>query len=241
MSRYHLQHMGPRRKLRAQVRTRKPRAHLIHIGKTGGTAIKSALAPRTTEGRYQIMLHSHEVGLRQIPSGDKVFFAVRDPLERFVSGFNSRQRQGQPRYNFPWTAGEERAFRLFSTPELLGSALSSNEGETRAAARQAMISIGHIQDSYWRWFEGLDYLQSRRDDLLLIMWFPSLDSSFARLCELLELPGLALPNDDVTAHRNPASADRSLSDHAIDNLKGWYGSDFAFMELCATFDCFARD
>ena len=63
--------------------------------------MKAALAPLTTEGSYEIVLHSHDCELRQIPSGDKVFFTVRDPIDRFVSGFNSRKRRGQPLFDNP--------------------------------------------------------------------------------------------------------------------------------------------
>ena len=65
---------------RFRARRHKPRAHFVHIGKTGGSALKAALAPLTTEGSYEIVLHSHDCELRQIPSGDKVFFTVRATL-----------------------------------------------------------------------------------------------------------------------------------------------------------------
>lgn len=227
--------------MRPQVRRRKPRVHLIHVGKTGGTAVKAALRPLMNDGRYQITLHSHGVDLQQIPPRDKFFFAVRDPLDRFVSGFNSRQRRGRPRYDVPWTTGEERAFQMFPTADALGIALSSDDAEQRVGARDALISIKHVRDSYWQWFRDRDYLERRLDDLLLIMWFPGLGSSFTQLCELLELPSdTALPTDNMTAHRNPQSSDRHLSDRAVQNLRAWYGADIAFVELCATFECFAR-
>jgi hypothetical protein len=186
------------------------------------------------------VLHSHDCELRQIPSGDKVFFTVRDPIDRFVSGFNSRKRRGQPLFDNPWSVEEQRAYWAFPTANSLASALSSDEREQRASARAAMISIGHVRSSYWRWFHDRKYLQSRLDDLLLIMWFPSLDASFACLLELLGLSErAALPNNDVVSHRSPASADRRLGDCAIENLKHWYGADTAFLEVCATLECFA--
>jgi hypothetical protein len=232
--------MPIRNRLPSIARWRKPRVHLIHIGKTGGTAVKDALKPLTSSGRYQIELHSHDVDLQRIPQGDKFFFAVRDPLDRFVSGFNSRKRRGRPRYDFPWSTGEERAFNLFPNADALGSALSSDEARRRAAARDALISIKHVRDSYWQWFRDRDHLERRLDDLLLVMWFPSLDSSFAQLCELLGLPsGTALPTDSTTAHHSPQSADRSLSKRAKKNLYGWYSADVAFVEFCTNFDCFA--
>lgn len=232
--------MSPGRLLRI-TRLRKPRAHLLHVRKTGGTAIKAALRPVLDAGPYQIMLHSHEIDLRQIPPGDMFFFAVRDPVDRFISGFRSRQRRGRPRYDFPWTAGEERAFQAFASADALGSALSSDNSQKRAAARDAMISISHVRDSYWQWFHDRDYLESRLDDLLFVMPFADLNVSFAQLRELLGLPdSTVLPTDDVAAHRGPRDGDRHLGDRAAANLREWYGADLAFIDLCTTFDRFAK-
>src|SRR5947209_7116183 len=144
----------------------KPRAHLIHAGKTAGTAIKWALRDLTRDGDYRLELHEHAVTLRDVPAGDRVFFVVRDPIDRFVSGFYSRQRQGRPRYNYPWSPDEEKAFTAFETADALAAALSSSDDAERAAAQDAMRSIQHVRDSYWRWFGDPDYFRSRASDML---------------------------------------------------------------------------
>jgi hypothetical protein len=186
------------------------------------------------------VFHDHDFDLRQVPAGERVFFAVRDPVERFVSGFISRQRCGRPRYDIPWTEPETRAFSSFASADSLARALTSDDDDTRFGARTAMMSIQHVRDSYWRWFHDLDYFDSRVDDILLIMSFATLELAFAQLCALLALPTrIVLPTDAVSAHRNPVTADRRLSDAAVTNLKGWYGSDFAFIDICARLSCFA--
>ncbi len=68
--------------------------HFIHIGKTGGTAVKYALQDynATVLGcRYEIILHNHNFKLKDIPIGEKFFFFVREPIDRFISGFYSRK------------------------------------------------------------------------------------------------------------------------------------------------------
>ena len=127
-----------------------------------------------------------------------------------MSGFNDRQRCSRPRYNQPWTLEEERAYSYFQTPDSLGRALSSEDAALRAAAHDAMTSIYHVKFLYWHWFCDPDYFKSRLDDLLLVMWLPSLQSSFARLCTLLGLHERPeLPTDEVGAHRNPPTASQS--------------------------------
>jgi hypothetical protein len=169
-----------------------------------------------------------------------VFFVVRDPVDRFVSGFNSRLREGKPRYYTPWTAAERVAFSHYSSPESLGRALSSEDVAERAQAYTAMSVIRHVRDSYWDWFGNWEYLESRADDILLIQWFPDLTATFPRLRQLLGLPEtVALPSDDLNTHRSPADVDKTLSDVARANLERWYGRDYAFIDLCATLDSFA--
>jgi hypothetical protein len=221
-------------------RARRPRAHLIHIGKTGGTALKSALAPVVHDGDYEIVLHGHGTRLKHVPVGEKVFFVIRDPVDRYVSGFNSRLRHGRPRYDIPWTPEEQLAFEQFTSADRLAVALSSEDSSERARAFQAMTSIGHVRASYWQWFHHRYLVQKRLDDLLLVMWFPDLSTVFGQLRDLLGLPDdLCLPDDEVGSHRSPDTADRALSSLARSNLERWYGADVAFVEFCSGLSCFA--
>jgi hypothetical protein len=123
-------------------------AHFLHPGKTAGTAMKQALQDAGQPPNYRLQLHTHGVRMADLPRGDKFFFVVRDPVDRFVSGFYSRQRQGRPRFVRPWSEGEARAFRRFSTPQELADALSST-GDERASAVDALESIEHVRTSYW--------------------------------------------------------------------------------------------
>ena len=111
--------------------------HFLHIGKTGGTAMKEALTPHAKSGDWLIKLHGHNVTLENVPAGEGVIFFLRDPLTRYVSGFYSRQRQGHPRYFYPWSSDEKTAFERFATPNQLALALSDENVETRAAAQKA--------------------------------------------------------------------------------------------------------
>ena len=40
-----------------------PVSHFIHVGKTGGTALKAALRPYATEGSFRLDLHGHQFAL----------------------------------------------------------------------------------------------------------------------------------------------------------------------------------
>ena len=213
---------------------KKPIVHFLHIGKTGGTAIIHALNGRVfITSLYKIRFHNHPVKLRNIPIGENVVFFLRDPISRFVSGFNSRKRKGKPKYNVPWTEGEAIAFSQFATPNDLALALSSEKTQVRTAAKAAMNDIYHVKLSFWYWFENMNYFKSRLNDILFIGFQENMDLDFVKLKRMLALPEeIKLPTDNVLAHRNPSHLSTHLHPESIRNLKIWYKKDYEFLELC---------
>jgi hypothetical protein len=232
--------------------------HLLHIGKTGGTALKHALKEQAaldhqskllTDGgsrhemgpdhyvlvlpRYVVNVQPHRVTLRDIPEGHGAIFFLRDPITRFVSGFYEGQRRGQPRYLTSWTLDEEMTFKHFQTPNQLALALSSADDQERAAASRAMQTIWHLRRAYTFWLESTDYVASRLADLFFIGFQESLDNDFASLKRKLGLhDGVRLPSDDVEAHRTPKHLDLGLHDTAVENLRSWYEEDSRIFNLC---------
>jgi hypothetical protein len=173
------------------------------------------------------------VKLKDVPEGEKATFFLRDPIARFCSGFYSRKRRGRPRYDIPWTPGEEAAFGRFSTPDALGAALSSTDSGVRQSAREAMRSIGHVKQSYWEWFGDATYFNSRQSDLFFIGFQETLNEDFRSLLDKLGLPAaLQLPTDEIETHRTPADCDRRLGDEAVKNLRQWYALDYQLLESC---------
>ena len=202
---------------------------MLHIGKTGGTAVKHALQQSSCPGR-RFVLHPHRTTLAHIAEGEKCFFFVRDPVARFVSGFLSRQRQGRPRYDVPWTQSERTGFTQFSSANELALALSSPDDPRRHAAETAMSDIIHVRDHYWRWFGDEAYLSRRRGDILFVGAQEQLERDISELSRIVGL-AIDLPDDEVGAHRNPLGAPRELEGEAVANLRRWYAQDYAFLAL----------
>ena len=206
--------------------------HFLHIGKTGGTAVKAALQPHAEAGRFFIHLHEHETFLKDVPPGERAIFFLRDPITRFVSGFNSRLRQGKPRYSVPWTPAEKIIFWRFATPNALALALSSANAEERAAAENAMRGIRHVREHFAQWFGGEQDFLARRGDIVFIGFQESLTAAFEKLKMKLGLPAsVALPTGDVAAHKTPEHFDQKLEPQAVENLKRWYADDIRFYQL----------
>jgi hypothetical protein len=205
--------------------------HVLHIGKTGGTALEHMLTHTQPGSGFHLVLHGHPVTLADVPAGDKVVLFVRDPIARFKSGFWSRFRKGRPRYNVPWNETEARAFGEFPTPNDLGAALSDDDSAKRQRAREAMTGIRHVSDHYGRWLKTREYLSSRAEDIMLIGWTETLDADSRRLVKLLGMPESAsLPTDPTAAHRNPTELDQELSETAQVNLRTWYAEDYDLLD-----------
>ena len=207
---------------------KKQRVHFLHIGKTGGSAIKSVLKDFLETPKYSITLHGHRTSLKDIRKGDSVIFFLRDPVTRFISGFYSRQRKGQPRYYSEWSRKEKEVFEHFSTPNEVAVSLANEQ----ATAVMAMKSVQHFSH-YSNWYVDFDYFKSRIDDILFVGFQESLDSDFIKLKSILGIPEeIKLPTDDVAAHKNPENVDKSIDADGIEALKEWYLEDAQFIELC---------
>jgi hypothetical protein len=191
--------------------------HFLHIGKTGGTAIKWALrhaeVPETPWG--PIELHRHAFKFDDVPRGDRVIFFVRDPIDRFMSGFYSRLSKGQPRYLYEWTEGERAAFEEFSTPQRLAAALGSDDEEERSRARRAARAIRHTRP------------------ILYIGRLETLQADWKQIRALLELPrNVKLPHGPWRAHRQKEPLDMTLEDAARRALEDFYRGDYKLVEYC---------
>lgn len=205
--------------------------HFLHIGKTGGTALRNALAE--ADGRDKILIHGHQVRLADVPVGDKVVFFLRHPVSRFISAFYSRFRQGRPMTFRPWKPAEEVAFTRFATARALAEALSSSDEGEQRAAEIAMREIGHVKSSFYDWVQSDAYFRERSGDILFI----GLQETFEADIDLMRLKGLVpqtalLPTDEAKAHRMPSCFDASLSERAVTNLQSWYAADIAFYQAC---------
>lgn len=201
--------------------------HFLHIGKTGGTAVKHALQNNRSVGKRIILLHPHKISLVDVPVDDKVFFFIRDPTSRFVSGFNSRKREGKPRYYVPWTKGEKKAFELFDSPNDLAESIYSKNNEVKKAAHEAMKSIVHVNSHLSDWLVSSDYLSQRSDDIFFVGRQENLDEDFEVLVKSLGFRKLPhLPKSDKQKHAS-TNKDNKLSEKAIKNLNIWYKDDYS--------------
>jgi hypothetical protein len=208
--------------------------HFLHLRKTGGTSLKSVLGSHQVTSSSVLHLHPHRFTLAHVPRGHRVMFVTRDPVNRYVSGFGSRLRQGAPAHIVAWSADEELAFSRFTDPNSLALALDPAH-PSHADAVHAMRTISHLHCSYWDWFIDEKLLAARKDDILFIGRVESFDDDFEQLKEPLGLPpDLSLPKDPKATNQGiRATASKpALEPAAVALVKNWYRRDYDFLEIC---------
>lgn len=214
--------------------------HALHISKSGGTAFRAALKPYERRGfRRIIRLHGHEEsfeGVLRNDPGAKVFFIVRDPVARFVSGFNSRLRKGQPRMYTEWEPGEQMAFEIFKTPNELAEALSSESPATRRDAEWAIRMINHTRWNLNFWLHGAEFLERNRENILYIATTETLNEDFDVVKRLMNLPSSAsMPDTDRDRHATPSGFSKHLSEEGLRNIRKHYAADYETYAWCLKF------
>jgi hypothetical protein len=211
--------------------------NFIHIGKTGGTAVRTPLRDFIKTGpELKILLPPHKVGLREAAKKNpdcKVVFFIREPISRFISGFNSRLRKGLPRHFTEWSAAEKAAFKIFKTPNSLAEGLGSWFPSRRRAAEDAMQAMRHTRWGYQYYLGSVQLLERETDRILFIGSQEELNSDFELLKKLLKMgPEYVLPEDPVAAHRAPDDLEKHVSRKGQRNLMKHYQADYKIYEWC---------
>ena len=202
--------------------------NFLHIGKCAGNEI---LERTKNFDQYGVRIHRHQHrSLNTFNEDWKYFFSIRDPITRFVSGFESRKRKGAPLYHNEWTPYEQKAFEYFSEAEDLAEALFSPSDADRA-----LIAISAI---YHNRMHQISYLDGRLDfsirEPFCIIRVEKFEQDFDFFKSKL---GITADINPGHKHKNPKQTHPAseLSKKARENLRLWYARDFEFYRYCERF------
>ena len=206
------------------------RVHFFHIGKTGGNTVRDAITQSNyRQFKVEFEYHPHKHSLADIFPGEAYFVAVRHPVERFVSGFYSRKREGRPKNNAPHSPEESEAFQIFPHASDLAEALTSKSAITRKAARAAFSSIRHVNTEQRMWFGGnLDFLSTHPP--VGILRTEHLSSDLLKFFKGLGISAPVIASTSLRRHENPKREQIPLTKSAKNNLLTHYRMDVAFYE-----------
>ena len=204
----------------------------LHVGKAAGTAVRS-IADRVnaSAGSEVIRRERHRVTLHDIPDDARYFFSIRDPVDRFVSGFHSRKRKGQPRTYSEWSAAETWAFAAFESAADLADALFA-PGEDGRRALAAIKSIQHTYRGQIDWLDQHGDALFTRPPVWIVRQAHFVDDmtglltrlGYSRICT----PDLLGKRRHVGNYRDV----QPLSAAGRANLERWYAQDVAFYAAC---------
>lgn len=206
--------------------------HFLHIGKTGGTTFKKLVRTHHLRRRSDrtLIMHNHSMTLPEVLGADalnQAAFFLRDPTSRFVSGFNSRLREGAPSKNIPLKPEEKIAFEHFPTPNDLAEALDDDDLLRQDRAFAAMEAMVHTRMHYTRWLRDVDYLTSRLPRIMFIGFQETYAEDVARFVRKLHVEAELKVEHH---HQAPPSSATTLSDRAVANLRHWYAEDVVIYE-----------
>jgi hypothetical protein len=219
------------------AKTNRVGLHFLHVSKAGGTTIREIIADqnlRRTAGGRRVVVHAHGSTMPEVLAADpnnSVAFFLRDPVTRFVSGFNGRLRQGAPARSNPWRPAERRAFERFPTPDDLALALYSDDTTTQDHAITAVTAIVHTRLKYAHWFHSREYLERRTGRIMFVGVLEHFDEDATRFFRMLGAPSVVLPH----SNQAPPSEAPALSDAGRANVERWYADDRAIYEWALEF------
>ena len=203
----------------------------LHIGKNAGTQIKHVTKQLK---RYNIKIknYPHIVKLKDLPKESNYFFSIRNPATRFVSGFYSRKRKGQPRLYCDWNLHESIAFEQFEHANDIAENLF-NTNKIGDSARAAIKSIGHTGMQQIDWFQESAYLEKQPPLTIIRQEFFNQDMQ--RLLDMLNLKidiATLITENIISAHSNEYKNIPALTEKGALNLEKWYIQDYMFYKTC---------
>ena len=217
--------------MRAEPET--PAFVFLHLGKTGGGSVRQLLAPIRSQwagvGHHGTLDEIHQ----RWPDAPIVFFA-RDPVTRFVSGFNNFRRAVVHKETGKLPSRIELvAYTLFATANDLAEGLASDDEHTRSAAEWANSRLGFLSNRLTANLDSAATVDRHRPHIALIGLFERFDVSVTAMRAALDLPTtLHLPTTESSAHRGLRHLSTRLSPVGEAAVAHWYRADIELYEHC---------
>lgn len=195
--------------------------YMLHIRKTGGTAVKAAFADVPWFIGY-----SHDMAIERVPSDGKILFAVRDPVERVTSAFYDRLREGKPGYDCPRLAQELGVFDVYQSITTIAEGLWSPDAPARARAAAALAAMDHTSCRYWDWLRSREVLAQLAERILYVLFTPTLQVDINSALSRVGKPSVNLSTDPTRAHVAPAEHRHAIPGHYRQALAKHYAADY---------------
>lgn len=183
----------------------------LHIPKTGGTSIAKFAKQVEKKGCRFPLIFPHGWRAADIVKAYpdiRLCFLLRDPIDRMISGFNSRMRMGRPTYAGSWSPGEAAAFSFFETPFQFLEALVGDDERLKSAAFFAMENITHLKWNYAFYFKDEATIDTIRKNFFIVNDINESDVFLSRLCEAAGIDASLIAAHFGREHVSPRGSGR---------------------------------
>jgi hypothetical protein len=215
----------------------------LHIPKTGGTSL-IALGKKLVDKGYSFPVclgHSwraQEV-LSHFPKM-KLTIMLRDPLERIVSGFNSRLRQGRPTYDSPWTLAEASVMAMLPSVRHLLDAMLADDEFSISAVAYANSNVSHLHHNYSFYLKNRNFVVKNQSMFHLVGHMKNFEKFVEGIAELSQAP-IGLVRDMYQIKHSSSESSSSIleqySNSDLTRLKEIHAEEYAiYNELCRLAD-----
>jgi hypothetical protein len=212
------------RKIRRQIGTgHSPTLGFLHIPKTGGSGVNELGRKLVKQGEPFPCNFSHAwtvAEIRERYPRMRIALLLRDPLERTISAFNSRLRQGRPTYHRMWSPGEAVAFALFPDVTRYLDALLSDDEWSLSACAFAQKHVSHLRRNYRYYFRSPRKVGEQADAIALVGRIEDTDAFIEALLVEAGIPAARVAGLYRRRHEAPAPTASVLERYSpSDNAK----------------------
>jgi hypothetical protein len=213
-----------------------PALGFLHIPKTGGSGISELGRRLVEDGRPFPCTFGHDWSFEAIRKDRptmRIALIVRDPLERAISGFNSRLRQGRPTYRKPWRPAEAAAFALFPDVTRWLDALVADDEWSLSAHAYVQQHVTHLRWNYRFYFESPAAVREQAAAIALVGRIEETDAFVDALLAEAGIPAERVAGRYQRRHEAPvrtASALEGYSAGDIAKMRARLAEEYAIYE-----------
>ncbi len=138
---------------------------------------------------------------------------LRDPLERTISGFNSRLRQGRPTYTSMWKPAEAVAFAQFRDVRHYLDALIADDDWSLSACAYARRHVTHLRWNYRYYFRSAEAVRKNAGHIALVGRIEETDAFVDALVAEAGIPASACAGLYERRHEAKVRPSRVLAEY----------------------------
>lgn len=194
----------------------------LHVPKTGGTSIASLGKKLVRHGYSFPVVFGHGWTFDAINSTYpkmQLLIILRDPLERVISGYNSRLRNGRPQYNIPWTKAETKAFSLLPSSKHLLDAILADDPLSASKVACAFKNVPHLYTNYIRYFMSPEYVRAHKNKFALVGHINHFDHFLEDMANLSGIPGDVVFASFHKKHTAPESTTSVINEYNMNDIQ----------------------